>query len=52
MPSGKVGFFMDTNKDITHLASEERKIIENDITNGFTKTVIADGITKTIPLSA
>ena len=46
MPSGKEGFFMDTNKDVTHLTSEERRIIETGIRNGSTKTAIAKIIGK------
>ena len=46
MPSGKEGFFMDTNKDVTHLTAEERRYIETGIRNGTTKTVIAKMIGK------
>jgi len=46
MPSGKEGFFMDSNKDVTHLTSEERRIIETGIRNGSTKTAIARTIGK------
>ena len=37
---------MDSNKDVTHLTSEERRIIETGIRNGSTKTAIAKTIGK------
>ena len=37
---------MDSNKDVTHLTSEERRIIETGIRNGSTKTAIAKIIGK------
>lgn len=37
---------METNKDVTHLTSEERRIIETGIRNGSTKTAIAATIGK------
>ena len=37
---------MDTSKDVTHLTSEERRIIETGIRNGSTKTAIAQIIGK------
>ena len=37
---------MDSNKDVTHLTSEERRIIETGIRNGSTKTAIARTIGK------
>ena len=37
---------MDTNKDISHLSSEERRIIETGIRHGSTKTAIARTIGK------
>ena len=37
---------MGTNKDVTHLTSEERRIIETGIRNGSTKTAIAKTIGK------
>ena len=46
MPSRKGRFFMDPNKEITHLTSEERRIIETGIRNGSTKTAIAKTIGK------
>ena len=37
---------MDSNKKITHLTPEERRIIETGIRNGSTKTAIAKTIGK------
>ena len=37
---------MDSSKDVTHLTSEERRIIETGIRNGSTKTAIANIIGK------
>ena len=37
---------MDSNKEVTHLTSEERRIIETGIRNGSTKTAIAKTIGK------
>jgi len=37
---------MDTNKEVTHLTSEERRIIETGIRKGATKTAIANTIGK------
>ena len=37
---------MDSNKEGTHLTSEERRIIETGIRNGSTKTAIAKTIGK------
>ena len=37
---------MDSNKEVTHLSSEERRIIETGIRNGSTKTAIARTIGK------
>lgn len=35
---------MDTNSEITHLTSEERRIIESGVRHGSTKTAIAQTI--------
>ena len=37
---------MDTNKEVTHLTSEERRSIETGIRKGATKTAIANTIGK------
>lgn len=37
---------MDSNKEVTHLVSEERRIIETGIRHGSTKTAIAKNIGK------
>lgn len=46
MPSRREAFFMDGDKDITHLNLEDRRIIETGIRNGSTKTAIATTIGK------
>ena len=45
MPSERK-VIMDSNKEVTHLSSEERRIIETGIRNGSTKTAIARTIGK------
>ena len=37
---------MDSNKEVTHLSPEERRIIETGIRHGSTKTAIAKTIGK------
>ena len=45
MPSERKGI-MNSNKEVAHLSSEERRIIETGIRHGSTKTAIAKTIGK------